>query len=402
MCTDLAAAKLSGLTTTAANTPSGGPSAAASRCCGSPSSSLEGFETSADLLTRQTATQHRVHSQHRDARETIIRAIASGEEASVKHAERMANCCRTPIAYTRSDGSIRVRPGYCRSRVCPLCSKQRQYTAGERAAACTSRMDAPRFITLTLREDGRPLRERLDRLATAWRRLRQQECWKRAVRGGIYGVQVTRGTGGDGWHVHMHVVADGTYFHHSELRAAWEKATGDSHIIDVRKVPSRKDVATYIARYVAHTDAVSTWSAAAIREYVEAFHGRRVLHTFGTMHGVKVDELEDDAGKGVVMAEVPLATIERQADSGDADALEVWHFLRACGGTTGLLLSAPGTRREGPADWVDDPHNHVRAYDAITRLHERWLNECVEAHGRPKPRPVAAAAAHSPQEGERE
>jgi hypothetical protein len=155
-------------------------------------------------------------------------------------------------------------------------------------------MDACRFCTLTLDDDGQSLDERLDRLMQSFRRLRRSPRWRACVRGGAYAIQTTRGRDGQHWHVHLHLLIDGTYYHQRELSADWLAATGDSSIVDIRAAHSRTAVATYVAEYVARPDGLGTWAAAHIREYAETMHGRRMIHTWGSCHGTAVDESAAD------------------------------------------------------------------------------------------------------------
>lgn len=397
MCTDLAASKRSKSPEQPCASSDGPPSRAVVVGAGGPpstwaspptsSASLEPLETSDDLLRVQSRHQHRVHHLHQPERSRIIDALARGDTPELRGAAAaLANCCRTPIVYTTESGRLATRAGWCRSRVCPMCAKLREAESGRRSVKLCERMDSPRFITLTLREDGRPLVERLDRLAAAWRKLRQQKCWKQAVRGGIYGVQVTRGAGGDGWHVHMHVIADGTYFHHSTLRQAWATATGDSTIVDIRAVPSRSQVATYIARYICNANAVSRWDAAAIREYVAAFKGRRTLHTFGDAHGKVIDDVEEPEPSDVVECEVPLAEIEDRAREGCERSSQTLCVLKRSGWVSRRLLTPPGSHPPSTPRAEVTPWEQAEAMRLVEDLHIAREEFLTRTHGRPKPR----------------
>lgn len=398
MCTDLAATKRSLTPTRSKTSESDRPSAVA--CVEAdpspsgwasppaPSSSLEPLESTDDPLRVQSRHQHRIHHLHQPERSRLVAALAGGDTPELRGAaSALGNCCRTPIVYTTTCGRLATRAGWCRHRVCPLCSRLREHESGKRAATLCGRMDSPRFITLTLREDGQPLAARLDRLADAWRRLRQQASWKSAVRGGIYGIQVTRGAGGDGWHVHMHVIADGTYFHHSTLREAWAKATGDSTIVDIRAVPSRSSVATYIARYICNANAIARWDAAAIREFVAAFKGRRTLHTFGCHHGKVVDAVDEPEPRGEVNAEVSLTEIEELAREGDEGASFAMDVLRRQDWVSRRLLDPPGTPHRStlvaPVEWWEQD----RAMMAVHAMHRAREQRLTELHGRPRSRP---------------
>lgn len=163
-----------------------------------------------------------------------------------------------------------------------------------RVQGCIGKCDAVRFATFTLADDGKPLGERLDRIYASFKSMRQGDDWKRYVRGAVATAETTLGVSRRHWHLHLHVLMDGTYFPHALLKKAWKAATGDSDIVHVKAVPSRQAAAAYIATYVAKPIDVFKWTDAELREYATAMHGRRLLATSGTMHNVKSDEDDTD------------------------------------------------------------------------------------------------------------
>lgn len=296
---------------------------------GSALTSLDALETSADPLEVQSAAQWRIHRPHWEQRDRIIRVLHSDSETSAgSRIQRMSECCRTPIVGCSSEGEFSMALSRCRDRLCPLCANFRARECAERIEARVRTMVAPRFLTLTLREDGRALEDRLDRLAQSFRRLRERDEWKRHVRGGIYAVQVTRGAQGQGWHVHLHVIWDGEWWHQGAISDAWEQVTGDSPIVDVRAVVDRRRAGQYISRYVAHTDSVASWADEAIIEYARAMKGRRTLHTFGDQHGASVDEPGEEPKPNVQRGILSVSVLLDRVGRDDPDALLVYDHLR--------------------------------------------------------------------------
>jgi hypothetical protein len=268
--------------------------------------SLEALETTPTLQTAETGFDGRLphplesqsrfqriaHAQYHNARWTVINAMWQPEAAAAvaKRARRMGMCCQGPTLRASSNGQVCTSLARCRDRLCPLCGERRGRQASVRTHAIVQRFNSPRFLTLTLRHRGEPLREMLDRLHVCIAKLRRETRWKESVLGGVFGFEVTRNTKAGEWHAHAHIIVEGSYFPHPVLKALWLKITGDSHIVDVRAVADRKKAAAYISRYVAKPVDVTSWCGAEIREYAAAMHGRRLLQTFGIAHNAKLDD----------------------------------------------------------------------------------------------------------------
>jgi hypothetical protein len=169
-------------------------------------------------------------------------------------------------------------------------------------------MDAPRFLTLTLKAIDRPLFLTIAALTASFRVLRQTTEWNRHVNGGVYVIEITRNAETECWHAHIHVIFDGSYWAQKDISQVWLRVTGDSPIVDVRAVHSRTSAANYVAKYVAKPTGMDTWPAAALCEYADAMHGRRMVHTFGDSYSVEVEP--ENAGEVKVLAE-PLCTTNK-------------------------------------------------------------------------------------------
>jgi hypothetical protein len=175
----------------------------------------------------------------------------------------------------------------CRSRICPLCSRQRAGEVGDHLLAIVSQMDSPRMLTLTLRSTDRPIGDELDRLVKAFRAMRQDPMWKRCVVGGVWAIEVTWSESRQQWHPHIHAVLDGSYMAQATLSSLWHKATGDSQICDIRLIHSRKSAARYIAKYCSKGADLRKFPADRIAEYAEAIASRRLYQTFGQAHKIR-------------------------------------------------------------------------------------------------------------------
>jgi hypothetical protein len=140
----------------------------------------------------------------------------------------------------------------------------------------------PKFITLTLKHSSALLSDQIDRLYNAFRLLRRSKSWKKHVRGGMWFFQIKRSDNDGGWHPHIHVIAEGSYYPQDELSKQWLRCTGDSPICHIEAVKDAKKTADYVARYAtAPADLIKLPENDRI-ELFDVLHGRRVCGTFGT------------------------------------------------------------------------------------------------------------------------
>jgi hypothetical protein len=102
--------------------------------------------------------------------------------------------------------------------------------------------------------------------------------WRKAVHSSMSAFEVTRGSKGTHWHVHLHVIADGSYLSQAGLSAAWHEVTGDSHIVDVRAVDEARRAIEYVSKYAGKgVDASVLRDHDALVEAITALRGRRLL-----------------------------------------------------------------------------------------------------------------------------
>lgn len=237
-----------------------------------------------------TRAQRALHSRHWKERERLIRVLlAAPVEELQRRALRLDGCCQRPQLHEHDDGKVSLALRCCRDRICPRCQRARGLELAARVRTLIHGMNAPRFITLTLKHRPETLRENHDRLQAAFRKLRKEAVWSATVVSGIHVTEITRNEATQRWHTHLHLVVDGNFIPQKQLSAAWLRCTGDSAIVDVRAVHDRASVASYIAEYVAKPQALHTWQADSILEFAAHMHGRRMVATFGKCHAINVD-----------------------------------------------------------------------------------------------------------------
>lgn len=202
-------------------------------------------------------------------------------------------------------------------------------------------MDAPRFITLTLKHKPEPLFLTLARLRAAFRELRRHALWTSTTRGGVYSIEVKRNAETGCWHAHLHIVADGDFLAQARLAAVWLQITGDSQIVDIRAIRSRRDVALYVTKYISKPQDLHGWPPTAICEYARDMAGVRAVHTFGKHHGRRTEEADDGCSPGTCE---PLASSRRilaALRAGSRRAAHAVHLLNRLGGVYAAALGLP-------------------------------------------------------------
>ena len=267
-------------------------------------------------------------------------------------ASRLRSCCRAPVVVVGSCGTTLLSVARCKHRLCPQCSAMRARDAAARMERAIQRMDSPRMLTLTIRSDGEDLAVLLGRLRDAFRRLRQRRSWRDHVTAGIYAIECTYREHGGGWHPHVHVVIDGRFWAHAQIKAEWAACTTDSSVVDIRAIRSKRAAARYVAKYVAKGIESERWPAWAVSEYAATMAGARLIHTVGALHGVTLDEDTDERVPVQSPRTVGLGYLAALASRGSGRVARLLTRLRECGGlwrrAVGTGWCLPGDRRARP------------------------------------------------------
>lgn len=355
----------------------GGPSGAAlGGPCGAAPTSLERLATSEQALGVSVQSSA-AHSRHRSERLHVLAALADSPDLPQrKQAARMADCCSTPAVGLTSAGAVGAVWFRCRCRLCPLCAQARAGQVTDRVMKATRDADALRFLTVTLAHSDAPLREQLDRLYACYRELRRHPSYKAHVWGGIATLEVERNAETGQWHPHLHILIDGSYWPHAQIKAAWHAVTGDSTIVHITKVPSRLKIARYVAKYASKPAKLHTWPPAAVREFAEAIHRRRMLIATGNMHNSKLDGDDEPERDRVEGQRIPLHALERRSVHGCGRAVAVLTALvqQSQAYHSSLANRTPGTR---PCLATNVANAMAVAPEAFADLHALWEDDPV-------------------------
>lgn len=259
-------------------------------------------------------------------RDRVHRALVALEVPTAR-VDRFRGCGSGARVLESDDnpGVYRIRACYCGDRFCAPCSAARGNKLAGRLRKWLADQPA-RFVTLTMRGDGKPLGERLDRLYAAFRRLRRSGWWSGRVTGGAATLEVKWSVAGQHWHPHLHILCRGAYLDVRELSLHWHQATGDSHIVNVQLVKPTQDITNYVTKYMLKPGSDTTYrDPDRLQEMIAALHGRRLLLPFGdcslTEEGVDEDtttwspigrlaDIINDALRGVPEAQAILNVLK--------------------------------------------------------------------------------------------
>jgi hypothetical protein len=169
----------------------------------------------------------------------------------------------------------------CADRTCVIC-RQKQYARLllSYRQFLSSRSNL-RLLTLTLsgRQNIIP-RTRITRIRAHFKALFRQPYYRSHLLGGFYSIEAKKTD--IGWNVHIHILYQGDFIAHSKLKSDWYKITGDSYIVDIRKVYGSLSAFKYILKYL--TKSPNCASYEDTWRYNHIFRGVRLLSAFGTWY----------------------------------------------------------------------------------------------------------------------
>lgn len=336
------------------------------------------------------AFQRHVHRSTYPARERIAKALQDQidaepfERVQVESSPaqrllgRIRECCRAPqVVQHEVTGEVHVSESRCRSRVCPRCGNVRTRQLRMKLESLVSHIDSPRMLTLTLASSDAPLVDQLRRLSDCFRKLRRRSEWKKRIVGGLHVVEITWNHAKHQWHPHIHALIDGEYWKQSDIADQWQQVTGDSRIVDIRMVYGRSAAINYVVKYVAKSQLSDKIPAARIVEWAENTHGARMVGTFGSLHGIKV-ESDDDQVEGGYEVIAPVEPLIEDSQRGNKIAQDIIDDMRII------------RRRKLPDGTpLDDQEYQRRCSEVADRVRAWWASKQGISSGRPPPQDTA-------------
>jgi ribosomal protein S27AE len=183
----------------------------------------------------------------------------------------------------------------CSVRVCPHCAYRRTLVLADRMERFTLGKVGLRYAVLAER-NTLDLREGVALLWESWTRLRRSVRWKKYVRGCIVALEVTYNREEGTWHPHLNLLLEGDFFPFEELNQIWIEATehrGRTSFIRAADEGTVRELIKYVTKI---TDLLD--NAPALDEFLSAIERRRLVRTYGTFYGLKVDDENEPQHEG--------------------------------------------------------------------------------------------------------
>ena len=253
-------------------------------------------------------------------RRVAVYAALERSNASVAVRERFAACgssawvLRDPSDHDR----VRLATNRCRHRWCEACQRDRRrvVVANLKLVAADREL---RLLTLTLAARAEPLTDQLARIYESFRLLRRRREIADRLAGGVYFLEVTFNERTERWHPHLHVLFEGRFLPHDLVKNAWLDITGDSYIVDVRRLNGPDGAASYVAKYATKAVGASVWTnPRRLDEAIAAIAAHRTFQTFGSWRDMALSKPPTDDTEWEPLC--PLADLIDAARRGDADS----------------------------------------------------------------------------------
>jgi len=169
----------------------------------------------------------------------------------------------------------------CGDRTCPECRKKWFGHHYKTLVDCVATWKSPYFLTLTIRNipDYSWGTYCVKDLRAAFGKLRRR--FKR-IGGGFYVVQATNY--GRGWHLHLHVLFDGSFILKDEISRAWRIFSDGSYIVDIKQVQSPKKAVKYLLSDFLQAPRIRPEDRPAFND---VFRGSRLVQPFGEYRKMK-------------------------------------------------------------------------------------------------------------------
>lgn len=220
---------------------------------------------------------------------------------------------------------FRIVSGKCRDRFCIPCSADRSAKLARRLRERIDDMDVS-FLTLTMRDNDQDLAGLLDKLIASFRRLRQTERWKIAVRGGVSFIELKFNADKQRWHPHIHAIMDSTWIDQAWLSDEWLRITKTSFKVDIRRARNNEHAIGYLTTYGAkplHAGFIDDDDR--LDEAIACLKGRHLCTVFGGWRDWRLTDDDDHEQWDRVDS---LRNLLRRERRGDPEAVRVMEHLR--------------------------------------------------------------------------
>lgn len=252
-------------------------------------------EWSADFTPPQKKVSEFVHAEWYADRVKIWRAFGRCK-VSEERDYRFRHCGEEGWVYQNLDDleKFKLVLNRCGDRFCQVCGRFRAAKLRAKVAANIGHGDL-RLLTLTVQAKKQKLTEAISHLYQNFRLLRLTKIWQEKVKGGMAFLEIKWNEELKRWHPHLHVVMEGHYIEQGYVTQIWKALTGDSQIVDVRRIYNPETVNRYVTKYVTKPmNATFIDRPEKLDEAINALKGKRMAIPYGTWYAKKIEEMSDE------------------------------------------------------------------------------------------------------------
>ena len=201
-------------------------------------------------------------------------------------ARRLKNCrSKHRILMCKSCGQRYITPSRCEIRICDYCSKKYAMRFRSKLMDFIKNISIKNgktfmFLTLTMRTSPNQKLSAivLRKLFKDARKLINKLYPKKNDCGAFAVLELGKHN-----NPHIHALVFGHYIPQADISKLWHKITGDSKIVDIRRVKNGKHSANYLTKYIfkpIHSDRTKE-----LAKYLDLITGVRRIHTYGIFYG---------------------------------------------------------------------------------------------------------------------
>lgn len=217
------------------------------------------------------------------------------------------------------DRSFRIRTNKCKNRWCEACNTEKRRTVRRNLIEQLPNGQL-RFLTFTLKANHNPLGDEIKRLYECFKKWRKHAWFKKKIKGGIFFLEITYNHKTSAWHPHLHCLVDSEFLPQKEMRHVWLALTGDSFIVDIRRISDTNSAAGEVAKYATKAVSGTVWRhPELLNEAINALKGRRTFQCFGTWSKLSLSRLPESEDEWEDVG--TLAWFIQRAQRGEAPAI---------------------------------------------------------------------------------
>jgi hypothetical protein len=201
--------------------------------------------------------------------------------------------------YCAHDGYPHITSLKCCDRFCEVCRHRDYLILKARYLPLIHEAENLSFLTLTVKNPSILQPVFIKKLQRDINKFRCSSYVRRHIHGGISVIECGHPSDRRNWNLHVHCLVSAHYIDQKIISKEWLKATGDSYVVDIRRVGSDERALNYLFKYIHKAPNVLTdrgdYHLDMLKSiYNHAFKGLRHVNAWGTLRPVCFKGADDD------------------------------------------------------------------------------------------------------------